>query len=164
MAGEMLTIPTAITLADYTRAGLMIPQLRGSDAPGILGELSQALQQQGCLADVLPFYHAALNQELLNDSALESGIALPHARTSGIRDLQFALGRAPRPILWGNRRSAAVDLVFLMAVPPTDAARYLNLLASLARLGQQAELLAEIRDAHNAEALLAVLNKVRIRP
>ncbi len=38
-----------------------------------------------------------------------------------------------------------------------------HLLASLARLGQQPELLAELRAAENAEGILAVLEKIRMR-
>ena len=52
-----------------------------------------------------------------------------------------------------------MQLVFLLAVPATDAAGYLHLLASLARLGQKPELLAQFRAAENAEAVLAVLQQ-----
>ena len=56
-----------------------------------------------------------------------------------------------------------MQLVFLLAVPATDAAGYLQLLASLARLGQQPELLAQLRAVEDAEAILAVLQKIRLR-
>jgi mannitol/fructose-specific phosphotransferase system IIA component (Ntr-type) len=56
-----------------------------------------------------------------------------------------------------------VQLVFLIAVPATDAAGYLHLLASLSRLGQQPEQLAQLRAAENAEAILAVLQQIRLR-
>ena len=56
-----------------------------------------------------------------------------------------------------------MQLIFLLAVPATDAAGYLHLLASLARLGQQPELLAQLRVADNAEAILAVLERIRLR-
>lgn len=61
------------TLADYTRPALIVPQLHERDTPGIIKELSQVMQGQGCMVDVLPFYQAALNQELLANSALECG-------------------------------------------------------------------------------------------
>ncbi len=68
------------SLADYTRPELIVPRLRERDTAGIISELSQALQREGCVADVLPFYHAALNRELLTNSALDCGMAFPHAR------------------------------------------------------------------------------------
>jgi PTS system nitrogen regulatory IIA component len=115
------------------------------------------------VSDVLPFYQAALNQELLTSSALDCGLAFPHARLSGVKRLQFALGRTLGPIAWGAKSSWPVQLIFLLAVPATDAAGYLQLLASLARLGQQPEVLAQLRAAENAEAILTVLGNIRIR-
>src|SRR5437016_1458888 len=134
-----------LTLADYTRPGLVLPCLRERDTAGIIGELSQALQREGCVSDVLPFYHAALNHELLASSALSCGIALPHGRLSGIKQLQFALGRVPEPVTWGAKGVWRVQFIFLLAVPATDAARYLHLLASFVRFGQEAERMARIR-------------------
>src|SRR5512133_2227334 len=120
-------ISSSSSLAAYTRASLIIPQLAQRDTPGIISELSLLLQRQGDVPDVLPFYHAALNQELLGSSALECGIALPHARLSGVRRIQFALGRVAEPVSWGAKSSWPVQLVFLLAVPAPDAACYLNL-------------------------------------
>jgi PTS system nitrogen regulatory IIA component len=112
---------------------------------------------------MLPFYHTALNQELLTNSALGCGIAFPHARLSGVKQLQFAFGRTREPVLWGAKGSGRVQFIFLLAVPATDAASYLHLLASLARLGQQPELLAELRATGDAGGILAVLERIRLR-
>ena len=152
------------TLRDYTRPSLILPRLRQRDTAGVVNELSQALQREGCVPDLLPFYHAALNQELLAHSGGENGLAFPHARLSAVKHLQFALGRAPESLAWGANSSARVDLVFLLAVPATDAASYLHLLASLARLGRQPELLEELRKARDAEAILDLLASIRLRP
>jgi PTS system fructose-specific IIC component len=153
----------SVTLAGYTRPGLIVPRLRQCDTAGIINELSQVLQREGRVTDVLPFYHTALNQELMANSAVECGMAFPHARLNGVKQLQFALGRAPGPVIWGAKGSWPVHLVFLLAVPATDAANYLHLLASLARLGQQPDLLAELRSAENADAILAVLERIKVR-
>jgi PTS system fructose-specific IIC component len=142
---------------------LLAPELRERDTAGVISEMSQILQREGFLADVLPFYQAALNQEMLSNSALECGIALPHARRGGVRQLQFALGRVPEPVSWGTKGSARVQLIFLLAVPATDAACYLQLLASFARLGQQPALLAELRAAADPAAMMAALEKVKVR-
>ena len=154
---------TPVSLSDYTSPALIVPRLRERDTAGVISELSKVLQQGGHVPDVLPFYQAALNQELLANSALESGLAFPHARLSGVKQLQFAFGRAPEPLTWGGRSYWPVQLVFLLAVPATDAAGYLHLLASLARLGQQPTMLAQLREAEDAEAVFGVLQQIRLR-
>jgi mannitol/fructose-specific phosphotransferase system IIA component (Ntr-type) len=153
-----------ISLANYTRPELIVPELRERETTGIISELSQLLQRHGCVTDVLPFYHAALNRELLSNSAISCGIAFPHARLSGVKHLQFAFGRTRTPVVWGPKNSWPVEIIFLLAVPATDAASYLNLLSSLARLGQEEKILAELRAAEGVEALLAVLDRIKIRP
>ena len=132
-----LNVVAPVSLSDFTRPSLIVPQLKEHDTAGIIGELSQVLQRDACVLDVLPFYQGALNRELMDNSALPFGIAVPHARLSGVKQLQFALGRAAEPVVWGGKGSWPVQLVFLLAVPTTDAASYLHVLASLARLGQQ---------------------------
>jgi fructose PTS system EIIBC or EIIC component len=151
-------------LADYTEPALLLPALRERDTAGIISELSQVLQHDGCVPDVLPFYQAALNQESLANSALESGLAFPHARMSGVKQLRFALGRVPEPVIWGGKSSWPVRLIFLLAVPATDAAGYLHLLATLARLGQQAEILRRLCNADDAEAIFELLQQIRLKP
>ena len=151
-----------VTLADYTRPALIMPRLRERDTTGIISELSQMLQRQGCVPDMLPFYHAALNHELLANSALQCGLAFPHARLSGVKQLQFAFGRAPEPLIWA-KSTWPVQFIFLLAVPATDAASYLHLLACLARLGQQTELMGQLRSAETVEGILAVLESLRLR-
>ena len=160
-----VTIPagTAVSLADFTRSELIVPQLRERDTAGIISELSHVLQRHGCVPDVLPFYQTALNRELLDNSALECGIAFPHARLSGVKQLQFALGRARAPVIWGAKGAWPVQLVFLLAVPATDAAAYLHLLSSLARLGQQTGLLDNLRAAGDAAVILGALEKIKLR-
>lgn len=164
MLSEATTnVAIPVSLADFTRPALIVPRLRQRDAAGVISELSLVLQREGCVPDVLPFYQAALNQELMATSALDCGLAFPHARLSGVKRLQFAFGRTPTPIIWGAKSSWPVQLVFLLAVPATDAACYLHLLASLARLGQRPDLLAQLREAEGAEAILAALEKIRLR-
>jgi mannitol/fructose-specific phosphotransferase system IIA component (Ntr-type) len=152
-----------VSLADYTKPALIISELQQTDTAGIVSELSQVLQQEGFVPDLLPFYHTALNQELLSSSALESGLAVPHGRLCGVRHLQFALGRLRQPANWGPGKSWPVDLVFLLAVPATDAASYLHLLAGIARLGQQPGVLADLRAAQTPNSIWEVLAHFPIR-
>jgi mannitol/fructose-specific phosphotransferase system IIA component (Ntr-type) len=148
------------SLADYTRPELIVPELRERDAAGIVAELSRVLGQANRVPDFLQFYQAALNQESLSNSSLPCGIALPHARLNGLAELHFAVGRAPQPVNWGAKSSWPVRLVFLIAVPATDAASYLQLLSSLARLGHSNGTLAKLFAAPDAWEMLRILRQM----
>lgn len=163
MLHEAITSAPAGSLADFTRHDLIVPQLRERDVAGIIGELSRVLGRADCVPDVLSFYQAALNQEILSSSAACSGLIVAHARLSGVKRLQFAFGRASRPVVWNTKSLRPAQLIFLLAVPATESARHLQLLSGLARLAQDPEAAAELLAAPDAPAILAVLNEIRMQ-
>lgn len=154
---------TSDSLAGYTRPGLIVPQLRERDTAGVIKELSELLHQEGCVPDLLAFYHAALNHEFLVNSAADCGVAFPHARLNGVVTPRFAFGRAPEPIIWGTSPSWPVRFVFLLAVPATDAAGFLQLLSALARVGQQDALLSTLADQPTGDDIYQFFRQLKVR-
>ena len=154
---------TAMTLADFTSPGLILPQLRGNDAVSVIQELSQALQRAGRVTDFLPFYHAALNREYMASTDMEAGMAFPHARLPGLKELSFALGRCEEPLPWGPRGDRSVRLVFLMAIPATDPTQYLRLISGLVRLAKDSRLVGKLYSAKDPFEIAAVLQQIELR-
>jgi mannitol/fructose-specific phosphotransferase system IIA component (Ntr-type) len=163
LLSEPIRAESALSLADYTRLPLIVPRLRERETAGVIKELSQLLQQEGCVPDVLPFYNEALNREFLVNTAMENGFAFPHARLSGVSRMYFALGRSREPLVWGAKGSLPVNFVFLVSVPATDAASYLQLLSGLLRLGQHREWLQRLHSAGSAREIFGVLEQVKLR-
>lgn len=155
---------TDVTLADFTTPDLVVPRLQGRDTSSVVQELSAVLQRSGCLPDLLPFYHAALNREFLGSTAVAPGWALPHARIKGLAKVVFALGRADEPVRWGGRDSHPVRLVFLCAVPETDATGYMTLLGGIARCQQAPAPSEGLLNAPDARAMFKILKTVPLRP
>ena len=160
MPCEVPSVGKRISLADYTRLKLIVPRLIESDPAGIIKELSQRLGTQNVIGDVLSFYHAAFNHDLLNNSALPTGIALPHARSSQVARLTLAIGRTREAVFWGTKNSWLVDHVFLIAVPATNALEYLALLSCLTGFGSHAEMLAGLRAAADDRDIFNQLQKI----
>lgn len=153
---------TLMTLADLTSPGLIVPHLRGQDAASVIQELSQALQREGRVPDLLPFYHTALNREFLVSTEMEAGMAFPHARLPGLKELSFAFGRSGEPLPWGARGACTVRLVFLIAVPATEATQHLLLISGLARLAKENRLVEKLHAAQDTFQILEVLQQVRL--
>lgn len=151
-----------MTLADLTSPGLIIPHLLGRDAASVIQELSQAMQREKRVPDLLPFYHAALNREFLVSTDMDAGMAFPHARLPALKELCFALGRSDEPVRWGPKATGSVRFIFLTAVPATDSTRYLLLASGLARLSKANRLVEELRAAHDGSQFLEVLRQVKL--
>jgi len=152
-----------MTLADFTSPGLIISHLRGQDAASVIQELSQAMQREQYVPDLLPFYHAALNREFLVSTDMEAGMAFPHARLPGLKELLFAFGRSDQPLGWGAKATRSVRLVFLMAVPATDSTQYLSLISGLTRLAKDSPLVDKLMVAQDTFQILEVLQEIKLR-
>jgi mannitol/fructose-specific phosphotransferase system IIA component (Ntr-type) len=152
-----------MTLADFTSLGLIVPRLRGGDVASVLQELSQALRNEMRVTDLLPFYHAALNREFMVSTEIEAGMAFPHARLAGLKEVSFALGRSDKPLVWTAKATGTVRLVFLMAVPATDATQYLLLISGLVRLAKESKLVDQLYAAQNSSQVMDVLKQIELR-
>jgi mannitol/fructose-specific phosphotransferase system IIA component (Ntr-type) len=152
-----------MTLADFTSPGLIIPHLRGEEATSAIKELSQVLQLEKRVPDLLPFYQAALNREFMVSTGMEAGMAFPHARVPGLKQVCFALGRSDEPLCWGANAARSVRLVFLIAVPATDATEYLLLISGLARLSKDSGLVARLHAARDTFQMLEALQHLALR-
>jgi mannitol/fructose-specific phosphotransferase system IIA component (Ntr-type) len=152
-----------MTLADFTSPGLMVPRLPGRDPASVIFELSQALRRENRVPDLLSFYQAALARESMMGTEMEEGVAFPHARVSGVRELAFALGRADESLVWGRKPAGSTRLVFLIAAPATGSAGYLSLISCLARLGRDPRLAERICAARDAAGMVEALRLVETR-
>lgn len=90
------SVATLVLPAAYTSRELVLPQVGERDTAGVIGELCRVMRRQGGAGDMLPFYHAVLNQELLDSTVLDKGVAVPHARTAAVGRLRFAYTGACR--------------------------------------------------------------------
>lgn len=153
----------AMTLADFTGPGLIIPHLRGCDAASAIQELSHALQSNERIPDFLPFYLSAVNREFLVSTEMKAGMAFPHARLPGLKRMSFAFGRSDEPLAWSSGSARSVRLVFLMAVPATDSTQYLLLISGLVRLAKEGRLVEKLHVAQDAFQIADVLRQVELR-
>jgi PTS system fructose-specific IIC component len=163
MSGRLLVSNRAVSLANFTSAGLIVPQLQGRDTATVIRELSVKLQREAGVLDLLPFYQAALNREFLFGTAMDYGLAFPHARINGVKSVSFALGRSSEPLVWMPKGCPPVRLVFLCAVPATEATAYLQLISGLARLAKESRWLKKLLEAKDATEILETLKRITLR-
>ena len=163
----MLSDPQSVSgraesLADYTSAELIVPALQGHEPTAVIQELTRVLRASGRISDALAFYHAAANMEFLHSSVRPSGVALPYARSAEVSNVCFAVGRSVRPVGWkAGSQTVPVQLIFLLALPSTEASDYISVMLSLGELGNDRALLEQLRAAPSAEDILSILRRVK---
>jgi len=96
---------------------------------------------------------AAIRRE--EDTSTRCGpLALPHARTAAVPEFILALGVNPAGVIAGQ---AEPRLMFAFVSPEQRREEHLRLLASLARLSQNAWIVEKICSASNAGEVLEIL-------
>ena len=149
---------TTRTLADYTSAALIIPQLHSRATATVMQELNDVLHRVEAIVPGHLFSSlAALNRELLTSMSLDFGAAFPQVRVPGLQRPRFAVGRAIEPLPWRASFYPPIELVFLVVEPSKSDLEYKQLIAALHRLAGDRLRLDQLRRARAAEEMLAVL-------
>ncbi|WP_270179770.1 PTS 2-O-a-mannosyl-D-glycerate transporter subunit IIABC [Alkalihalobacillus sp. CinArs1] len=96
--------------------------------------LTEALDVAGKLSDKNQYLEAVLDREKLSPTGFEGGLAIPHGKSTGVKEAAFAVATVTKPIEdWESvDPTNEVDLVFLLAIPEAEAGTtHVSLLADL---------------------------------
>ena len=104
-------------------------------------------------------FNSLLARERLGGTGIGHGVALPHGRLSGLQHTLAAFVRPQQGVDFDAPDQQPVDLVFALAVPEQAVDEHLNLLADLAGLCREPEQRQALRDAGNAEEIIAVVRR-----
>lgn len=111
------------------------------DAAGLLARSPDVLDPAG-------FAAAVLDRQRISPPLLGNGIALPHARTSLVREIVMSITRTFEPVPFGPNGSP-VRLIFLYGIPPHRVAEHLATTAALARKLRDPEVVRALLEAED---------------
>ena len=148
--------------------GLVTPErtlidLRGGSKRQVLQNLAEAA---GLATGVEPgrVLDALLARERLGTTGLGEGVAIPHARIEGLKELIGFFARLARPVDFDALDGEPVDLVFLLLAPDVVGVDHLKALARIARVMRDPVLCAALRAAKTAADAHAILTGGDERP
>jgi PTS system nitrogen regulatory IIA component len=98
-----------------------------------------------------------LKREELGSTGTGGGIAIPHARISGLEKPFGILVRLKQPIDFDAIDGQPVDLVFLLLLPAASSKEQLNALASVARILRSPSPVSSLRRARDGADLFRVM-------
>lgn len=108
--------------------------------------------------DPAPIVDAVLRRERAARTVVGEGVALPHARIEGLSRPYLALGVYPAGIP-APEGEAPVRLVFLLLVPESQPARYLQILRALSGLLREPGMAERLARAGSAEEVMRLLRR-----
>ena len=151
---------TTSTLADFTSAQLILPELQMHSTSGVVTELNFVLQMHENLPEHLFATVGDLNHALLTSVWLDGGMAIAQVRTAALPHTRFALGRARLALPWRAANLAPIHFVVLVVEPADKPVEYLRVVDALNTLAHHGEALKLLYESSSAEAMLAILGDV----
>lgn len=122
-------------------------------------DLMVGLQEKGgALTDREAYKQAILAREAQSSTAIEAGIAVPHAKADCVREPSLAAVTLDRGVEYGAMDGQPSDLFFMIAAP-MDGNVHLEILSHLMVLLMDPAFSAELRAAEDADAFLAVIDR-----
>ncbi len=100
---------------------------------------------------------ALLERESLGPTGVGQGVALPHARLSGLTEVIGAFLHLEKPIDFDAVDRQPVDLVFALFAPEDAGVEHLKALALVSRSLRDSSLCAKLRANHDQSTLYTIL-------
>src|SRR5216110_3510396 len=97
-------------------------------------ELVGLLAESGDVTDAKKVLDAVLEREATRTTGIGNGLAIPHGKCQGTRDLVMAIGRAGAPIDFQAIDGRPVSIIWMLASPPDKTGPHIHALARISRL------------------------------
>ena len=121
-------------VVDSLNQELVVPQLRSTTKIDVLDELSQQLATHYPHINAQTLVAVLLERERLGTTAIGEGIAIPHGKLPGLKDVVAVFGRSRSGIDCQSLDGALTQLFFLLVAPEDSAGVHLKALARVSRL------------------------------
>jgi PTS system nitrogen regulatory IIA component len=135
--------------------------VQSSSKKRLLELISEELARNSDEFSKREIFESLCARERMGSTGLGKGVAIPHGRVKGSKNVEASFIRLKKPLPFDAVDGEPVDLLFCMAVPEDCSEDHLKLLAQVAELFSDPELLEELRAAENSGKLLQLLSGAR---
>jgi PTS system nitrogen regulatory IIA component len=132
--------------------------VQSSSKKRLLELISEELSRNSDDFSKREIFESLCARERLGSTGLGKGVAIPHGRVKGSKNVEASFIRLKKPLPFDAIDGQPVDLLFCLAVPEDCGEDHLRLLAQVAELFSDPELLQELREADTSGRLLQLLS------
>ena len=108
--------------------------LAASQKTEAITELVNLLAANGEIGDPKKVIESVLDRESTRTTGIGNGLAIPHGKTQGTKDLVMAIGKPSQPIDFQSIDGKPVTIIWLLSSPPDKTSSHIHALARISRL------------------------------
>ena len=144
--------------SDLLSPGRILTGVRINSRKRLLELISETLAKKNKELNSREIFESLCVREQLGSTGLGDGVAIPHGRISGTRDVEALFLQLIKPLPFDADDGKPVDLIFAMAVPKHCTKDHSKLLSSIAERFSDPELLERLRKAADANEIWQLLS------
>jgi fructose-specific phosphotransferase system IIA component len=139
------------------QANCILLDLKGDSKEAIIEELVRHLAYKGKLDDFDIVLRDVLQRESIMSTAMEHGIAIPHAKTDGVRETAVVVGIKKSGADFGSPDGEKTRIVALIVSPLKKHDRHLQFLSAISLIFKNKDTVEQVMNAGSPEAVLKIL-------
>lgn len=148
-----------IKICDFLPLNCISLDLKSTSKMEVLGELVSLIANSNNIRDEEECFDALVCRETLGSTGIGKGIAIPHAKTNGAKELTLGLGISKEGIDFDSIDLNKVNIFFIFAAPFNRGELYLSLLSRISRLVRNELIRIKFLNAKTAEEIIDILKE-----
>ncbi len=145
-------------LADYLQPEHIKIDLQGTTKFQIIEELITLLDENQSLSDAQLALQDVLAREGYLSTGLESGLAIPHAKTDGAKGMTIAFGIKKEGVDFESLDGKPANLIFLVLSPRTTSGPHIQTLAVISRSLKEQNIREALLQAGSIQDVTDIIN------
>jgi PTS system fructose-specific IIC component/PTS system nitrogen regulatory IIA component len=138
---------------------LIIVNLQAEDKDEVFEEMADKFCQTTGISSRENLLQALWERETKMSTGIQKGVAIPHGKVNGVKDVYGVLGISKNGIDYDALDGQPVYLVFMLLVPQTDSEEHLQILKRLSEMLHNHNFYTELMAQNNQNGVNDVIRK-----
>lgn len=135
----------------------VVLDVKNTEKIAVIKELAQILIDKNIVTNPDEFFSAILRRENLESTGIGQGVAIPHARTTAVKNIVIVFGRSTTGVDFSSLDGLPSYLIFLIAAPEDKKTEYIMTLARLSKLLRKNDARKTLMDAQTPEEVIKTI-------
>jgi len=148
-----------MSITELLNINLIKLELTSKTKEDVIKEMANILNENGKLIDKDKYIKAVTDREKEFSTGIGMGIAIPHGKSSGVKEAALVFGRSIDGIDYQSMDDELAHIFFLIAVPEESSDEHLKILSQISRKLMHKELRKGLMEATSPEEVITLLEK-----
>lgn len=141
-------------VTDILSENFVIAELQSNQKNEAINELLELFKSDDRVLDFAKVKESVLEREKIMSTGVGKGFAIPHGKTSGVKEILAAFGKSTNPIDYDSLDGKPVQLIFLLIGKENMVSAHIKLLSRISRMMNKDEFRQKLIDAKSITEIL----------